>query len=222
MSVQKLQIEHWTVRVRKPEGEGPHPIMLLLHGWMGDENAMWVFASRLPKNLLLVAPRAPHPAPNQGYSWINHRSAAFATLADFDPAVDALLDLLALRPGAPNQDFGEISLLGFSQGAALAYAFAARHPDRVRSLAGLAGFVPHGVEALCPGHPFSGKPIFVAHGTQDQIVPVTMARQGVRILERCGAHVTYCEDQVGHKVSAGCFRAMDGFFRKTYGDNGKM
>ncbi len=52
MSVQKLQIEHWTVRVRKPEGEGPHPVMLLLHGWMGDENAMWVFASRLPKNLL--------------------------------------------------------------------------------------------------------------------------------------------------------------------------
>jgi predicted esterase len=41
---------------------------------------------------------------------------------------------------------------------------------------------------------------------------VERARESIAILERAGANVTYCEDEVGHKVSANCLRALKEFF----------
>jgi hypothetical protein len=32
------------------------------------------------------------------------------------------------------------------------------------------------------------------------------------MLERAGAQVTYCEEDVGHKLSAPCFNALKSFF----------
>ena len=102
-------------------------------------------------------------------------------------------------------------LFGFSQGAALASLVALMHPDRVRKVGMLAGFVPRGAEGLAAGTPLSGKSIFVAHGTLDTMVPVERARASIRLLEQAGAEVIYCEEEVGHKVSAGCLRALHSY-----------
>jgi phospholipase/carboxylesterase len=58
-----------------------------------------------------------------------------------------------------------------------------------------------------------GKPVFVAHGTRDETVTIESARASIEILEQAGAQVTFCEDDVGHKVSAGCLRALKDFFK---------
>jgi hypothetical protein len=34
----------------------------------------------------------------------------------------------------------------------------------------------------------------------------------VELLERADAKVTYCEDEVGHKVSVTCLRALESYF----------
>ena len=105
------------------------------------------------------------------------------------------------------------NFVGFSQGAALAYTFALLYPEGVSSLAGLSGFLPDGALTLAKGQPLKRKPIFLAHGTQDELVPVKRARQAVKLLEQAGAQVTYCEDDVGHKLSVSCFRGLESFFR---------
>ena len=58
-SIETLQIGDWHLKVRRPLGEGPFPVIGMLHGWTGDEDLMWVFARRLPPNALLIAPRWP-------------------------------------------------------------------------------------------------------------------------------------------------------------------
>jgi predicted esterase len=57
-----------------------------------------------------------------------------------------------------------------------------------------------------------GKSFFVAHGTKDQTVPIERARAALTLLEQAGAQVTFCEDDVGHKVSVACLRALKDFF----------
>jgi len=42
-------------------------------------------------------------------------------------------------------------------------------------------------------------------------VTIDRARASIELLERAGAQVTYCEDDVGHKVSLTCLRAMREF-----------
>jgi hypothetical protein len=48
----------------------------------------------------------------------------------------------------------------------------------------------------------------------DDLVPVNRARLTVELLEKAGARVIYCEENVGHKLSANCFRGMGEFFKE--------
>lgn len=216
LETEPLFLDGWTARARIPESPvypavSLPPLTLLLHGWQGDETAMWVFANRLPKNHLLVAPRAIYAASQGGYSWVE-RVQGFPPFASFQTAIQSLLDLLDKIKTTLDHDPGPINFLGFSQGAALAQAFAATYPSRVGLLAGLAGFTPPGIETLLPQQPLSGKRVFVAHGTEDETVSIAIARQGIATLEQLGAKVTYCEDNVGHKLSTHCFRALGAYF----------
>jgi phospholipase/carboxylesterase len=103
-------------------------------------------------------------------------------------------------------------VMGFSQGAAVSSALAFLYPPRIGKVGILAGFVPSGLEDLVSQQPLEGKPFFVAHGTKDDRVTVDRARASIEILEGAGAQVTYCEDDVGHKVSINCLRALKKFF----------
>ncbi len=201
-----------TYKYKLPSGDEPYPVVLLLHGLTGDENSMWVFTHKLPKDFLLIALRAPYPSPMGGYSWVeNFGRVGWPGVDDFRPAIDQILEFTGAWAGPP-ADFTKFRVMGFSQGAALAYAMALVYPGRVQAVAGLSGFMPEGVKQEIQGNPLTGIPIFASHGTQDTLVPVARARQGVRLLQEFGAMVTYCEDDVGHKLSANCFNGVEVFF----------
>lgn len=215
-----IEFEQWTLRYHLPEGEGPHPILLLIHGWTGDENVMWIFTSHLSPRYLILAPRGIYPADEGGFGWEPRDGPGWPKMGDFRPAVDGLLQMLEKlkngslggKPQFPDVDFSKLSLMGFSQGAALAYTLALTHPERIQRLAGLAGFLPADAERIIGLRPLQGKKIFVAHGTRDERVPVERARVAVRLLEQAGADVTYCEEDVGHKLAASCFHGLDRYF----------
>lgn len=201
----------WIVRFRQPEGQGSWPVFLLLHGWTGDETSMWIFASRLPEQAVLIAPRGLYPTQPSGYSWVLRQENRWPTVADFEPAIERLDEILTWR-NFPVADFSRLHLVGFSQGAALSFAFLLTQPERITSVAGLSGFLPEDSQVIAQRQPIIGKRLFLAHGTQDRLVPVERARQAVDILETAGAQVVYCEDDVGHKLSASCFRGLEAFY----------
>lgn len=216
-SILDLTLGSWTLKVRPPiNGATLQRVIFLIHGWTGDERSMWVFASRLPKNAQLVAPRAPYVSNHPqfgGYSWVEQRAGEFSRLETFGPALasfDQLLDELASR--YPDADFSRLSFAGFSQGAAFSFAYAMHHPDRVAQLAALAGFLPTGGESQLAA--LAGLPVFIAHGTKDETVPVSMAREARLALEAAGANVRYCESDTGHKLGANCATELSAFFKK--------
>jgi phospholipase/carboxylesterase len=42
--------------------------------------------------------------------------------------------------------------------------------------------------------------VFIAHGTQDEVIAIERARKGAEYLRQLGLEVTFVEDSVGHKV----------------------
>ena len=216
-----LTINGFVIRVRPPATPDGRKAILMIHGWTGDENAMWIFAPRLPKNHWLIAPRGLYTAPMGGYGWNQDYSRPWSTVNELQPAIDRLIDLLSPEY-FPEIDFAVSSdgnveqrplrLLGFSQGAALSYALALTHPEWVRGVAGLSGFLPGGVDLLPSENPVRGLPVFLAHGSRDQVVPVEKARHARDWLARAGAQVDYCEADVGHKLSVTCFHSLQVFF----------
>jgi len=207
------KIGSWVIQQRIPTGEGPHPLLLLLHGWTGDENSMWIFTSRLSNNFIIVAPRGLFSTPLGGFGWHPQGKRAWPSLDDFKPSVEALLELISSQ-NFSSADHSQVNMIGFSQGAALMYSMALYYSPQVGALAGLSGFLPEGTSELVERRPLLGKYVFVAHGRMDDLVPVNRARLAVAILEKAGARVTYCEENVGHKLSANCFRGMGEFFKE--------
>lgn len=208
-----IKFNDWTLRVRRSTSATPR-LLLLIHGWTGDENSMWVFVRNFPDDYWMIAPRAPHTAEPFGFSWRppHNGTRNWASLEDLRPAAEALIRLADDYSAENKIEAHAFDVMGFSQGAALTNTLALLYPERIRRAAVLAGFIPADSESAVEKRPLNGKPFFVAHGTLDEMVRVEYARQSIQMLERAGANVTYCEDEVGHKVSVNCMRALEAFF----------
>ncbi len=204
-----IQFNNWILRVREATHK-PARLLLMLHGYTGDENSMWVFAKDLPNYFWVIAPRAPHPSEMTGYSWRPPQPGSFGrpSLEQLIPAAEALIRLVDEYQLSVGIEAATFDVMGFSQGAALSNVLAFLYPDRVRKIGILAGFIPGGLEEYASTRPLEGKSVFVTHGTKDEMVPIDRARDSMEILEKAGAKLIYCEDEVGHKVSLNCLRAL--------------
>lgn len=217
-----IEFKDWTLRVRASQSESPR-LLVLLHGWTGDENSMWTLGVTrgLPSNYWMIAPRAPHAADPSGFSWRPPQISTFGwpSLETLLPAAEGLIKLIdeysasVTHRGLCQLDARQFDLMGFSQGAAMTNLIGILHPHRVRKMGVLAGFVPAGLEGLIAQKPLAGKNIFVAHGTQDQMISIDRARASMSFLEQAGAQITYCEDDVGHKLSANCLRSLETYLK---------
>lgn len=208
-----IEFQNWTLRIRESASPSPR-LLLLIHGLTGDENSMWVFARNLSSGYWMVAPRAPYPAEPSGYSWRERfDSSQFGrpTVEQLRGGAEGLIRLVDEYSASAGIDASIFDVMGFSQGAAMSNVLAFLYPQRIRKTGILAGFVPGGLDELISQRPLEGKPFFVTHGTKDDMVSIERARQSVMILEQAGAKVTYCEDEVGHKVSVNCLRALKDF-----------
>lgn len=198
-----------TVRLLQPEEPvGLH--ILMLHGWSGDETVMWVLRSVLPGNAFIVAARGIYPLPLGGYHWSESPTSTQVGFDDFGPAVASLqLTLKDLRQRFGFGD-GRLLMMGFSQGAAVAFS-AAREGIQTHGVIALAGFVPHGgLDGL------RGLPVFWGHGLRDELVPVDRAREDVKRLLDHNVEVQYCETDVGHKLGIECTRGLKVWLRGQY------
>jgi phospholipase/carboxylesterase len=190
-------------RHRQPENtKEPLPALVLVHGWLGDENSMWAFSPAFPASTFVVSVRAPFAVEN-GNGW---------TIAgdeeSFDRGLDALHDFIIQLPYVYPVDANKITIMGFSQGAAMCYALTLKEPPLVRAIAALAGFVPPQARQWIAPDRLSGKPIFIAHGIQDPTVSIDEARTARDLMQQCDADVTYHESQSTHKLSAQAMREL--------------
>ncbi len=211
-----ITFHDWTLRVH-PASKRPARLLLLLHGWTGDENSMWVFVRNFPLNYWIIAPHAPYATEPSGYSWRASRAPqlgprGWPSLEDFRPSADLLIALVDNYAAQNQIEAPQFDVIGFSQGAALTNAISLLYPERIRRAGVLSGFLPTVSEILLEKRPLNGKPIFVAHGTLDEMVKIEYARQSVEMLKRTGAHVAFYEDEIGHKLSANGLHALEEFF----------
>lgn len=203
-----------TVKLNKPEVAGIPPVTLMFHGWTGDENSMWVFARNLPATHQVITIRGLYPSNHRhlgGYSWTKQHEGKWPVIGDFDKAVEGLGELLSSLSTRIEGDFSRVNLVGFSQGAALSYAFALAHPGLVKRIAGLAGFLPEGSDQRIGGKPLKGILVYMAHGEEDETVPIEMAYDAEHILSEAGAHVSFCKSDIGHRLGVNCFAALKSF-----------
>jgi len=201
----------WTFIIRPPLGLATSRVIVLIHGWTGDEHSMNIFANQLSEKDALLFPRGPVKAMPKGFGWIPFSQTSRPTVKDLEPAVNSLLKLIDYHSKEMEITNPQLALIGFSQGASVAFALAALHPTRIDRIASLAGFMPEGFSPQeLDG--LSRIPFYIAHGEKDETVPVNEARKIVSILQSIGSQVVYCESNTGHKLSSKCIKGLTEFF----------
>ncbi len=183
-------------RSRLSDAHSMPPAVVMVHGWLGNETVMWAFEHTLPAEAAAFSPRGPVAAEG-GYGWWQGRE---------DPdglreGLAALREFITRLPEAHPVDPARITLMGFSQGAAVCGALLLSDPGLVRGAALLAGFLPTPAEAWAQPGLLSGRRVFIAHGAADDTVPVAAARRAREVFTLAGAALTYGEYPVAHKLN---------------------
>lgn len=199
-------------RVLPPNTPGPYPTVVMIHGHLGNEEVMWIFRQTLPEEWLVVAPRAIVADGDGRYSWHPRQQNEWPALSEFDTAVDTLLQFIDSLPELYNANPNQIYLMGFSQGAATSFALAMREPERVQGIASLVGFMPLGVEEAIETARLADLPVFMAVGTEDERIPLEIARECGKAVRAAGAYLEYREYDTGHKLNGEGMRKLKGWW----------
>lgn len=185
------------------------PVVVMVHGKYGDESAMWIFKQTIPAGVAIVSPRAPLVSPNGGgFVWFDSANGTLQPTAEglqtgllkLTHFIDGLRYLYPINPD-------RLLLMGFSQGAAISNAFALNYPNRVLGVASLAGAMVQPFD-LMPAPELDGLPVFMAHGLEDDTIPVSQAQKTRDHYQALGAKITYGEYRTGHKMTVPAIKAL--------------
>ncbi|HLL19872.1 MAG TPA: carboxylesterase, partial [Rubrivivax sp.] len=112
--------------------------------------------------------------------------------------VHALLDREVAR-GVPAK---RIVLGGFSQGSAITLGAGLRYGQRLAGLVGLSGYLPLADRTAAERHPANHQtPVFLGHGRNDGIVPLSRGGAARDLLEQWGQPVEWHDYPMEHSVS---------------------
>jgi phospholipase/carboxylesterase len=181
-------------------GPGPHPALVLLHGRGADEADLLPLVDVLDPRFFVVSARAPLPL-GGGYAWYHLIDLGNPDQPSFRASLASLAQFVANLPTAYPIDPGRIFTVGFSQGAMMAGSLLLTHPTAMAGTVMLSGYLPLGVGLPVDEAALRGRPVFVGHGTADQVIPVSSARQARDYFERVGADLSYHEYPIGHYIA---------------------
>lgn len=96
-----------------------------------------------------------------------------------------------------------ILLAGFSQGGAVVLHTALRYPRRLAGVIAMSTYVPLAADLPDQAHPANlDVPIWMAHGTDDTVVPLKYGQISRNLLQSLGYHVDWHEYPMDHAVCA--------------------
>lgn len=198
--------------VLEPAAPGPYPTVVMLQGRKGNEQVMWIFRRTIPRNWLMVAPRA-IVEDEGGYSWMLQAHGRWPETADFDDASAAITRFVTALPGLYNADPERTYLMGFSQGAAAALCAQISQPGLARGIASLVGFAPQDGEESA-GDAFLRLPVHMAVGLEDDRIPLPISHQTRDFLQEAGANLEYHEYDTGHKLNSAGMRDLQDWWAR--------
>ena len=128
----------------------------------------------------------------------NERKVDEAGIRESQRAVEALIEREISRGIAANR----IILAGFSQGGAIALQTGLRCKQALAGILALSTYLPLAASLAAEASSANRAiPIFMAHGEQDTVIPISIAASSVKELGRNGYQVDWREYPMAHSVS---------------------
>jgi len=198
------------------------PLLVLLHGYGSNEQDLIGLSEELDSRLLVVSLRAPLECDFGGYAWFEIQWGPDGISVDGKQALisrDIVIDVLKMLPDALQVRPSKVFLGGFSQGAIMSLGVAASHPELVDGVLMLSGRLLPEFTSNQLSDRFKTVPFLVQHGTMDQVLAITGAREVKAFLEGEGVSVEYHEYPMAHEISRESLDDMATWLFEQIGDS---
>ena len=188
------------------------PLVVMLHGRGADMHDLADLAPMLaePGSCRIVFANAPrpfeaYPGMTFGWTWFDGWPPERQSVAaSREVLLEFLGEVTARYPTS------KLILSGFSQGAMMSLDVGLR-ADVAGIIAMSGGLYELDLPQLTP------RPVFIAHGTLDDVVPVSYARRARHVLEEHGFDVEFHEYPMGHQVVMEEIEAVRRFLARVIG-----
>jgi len=189
----------------------PTVSVIWLHGLGADGHDFAPIVPELglpPAAVRFVFPHAPRrPVTiNNGYvmrAWYDIRQGDFGRRHDHDGLNESEMALCSLieREHERGVSYDKIIIAGFSQGGAVALQTGLRFPKRLCGILALSTYCPSTADPnWSVAESNRTVPIFMAHGSQDNVIPLPIAQISRQNLEQFGCSVQWHEYSMSHSV----------------------
>jgi phospholipase/carboxylesterase len=223
--------------VEHETGPSPGWCVLWLHGLGADGHDFAPIVPELVRPgwpaLRFVFPHAPvRPVTiNNGMrmrAWYDIRNFSADELGGGDRAdsagvyesivqVEALVKREAGRGIPPSRQV----LAGFSQGGAIALSAGIRRTDPLAGIVALSTYLPMAPQASADLAPQAlRQPVFMAHGSQDPVVPPAAGEHSRRVLEQLGFQLEWHQYPMGHAVCPEEIRDLGDWLQQRFAGGG--
>jgi phospholipase/carboxylesterase len=192
-------------------------LLILLHGRGSDEHDLIPITHYLDGRFYLISVRAPFHFSYGGNTWFEIGKDEKPNDDQFLQSYEKLEKFITDATVHYDVASGPIYLFGFSMGAMMALAYSMMHPERIRGVAAHSGYLPPEGKLTYKWGGLTSVSVFLAHGTQDPIVPVERARATQNLITPTGAKLTYKEYAIQHQVSEESIADIDAWYKILLG-----
>lgn len=182
----------------EPDNNDPVNLLIGFHGAESTAENMLVQGNRLKlDNTLLAFPEGPVDAGEGRWSWWKDGPGQQKSVEEFLVFTDEMIQ--SARTHFKNRSIDQVSLWGFSQGAAASLAYALHGSQSIFKVGSICGFLPELPSGNSGGTPTQVLGIF---GQNDEVVPSFLADYALEEMKNKGHQVQVKETSQSHELSS--------------------
>ncbi len=192
-------------------------MVIMIHGRGADMNDLADLAPMFDAagGCRFVFPNAakpfePYPGMALGWTWFEGWPPVHESVVESRAEMLRFIDEITGKYPTPE---GKLIVAGFSQGALMSLDSGLRTKKKLAGIIAMSGGLYE--QELIDLSVHRSLPVLIAHGSQDEVVPVNYARRARAVLENAGLDVEYHEYPMGHQVAMEEAAHVKGFIERV-------
>lgn len=167
----------------------PTPVLIILHGYGSNENTAHELSNTIGEKLLCFSLKAPYNNKEGGGRWFNMKFLEYKKFRNnYRQAAESRKKILSFISQACrkyNGDSTRVYVMGFSQGAMMAYDIGINAPEKVRGVIAMSGRIMEETRnAATDWGRVQSLQVLVAHGYKDDVIIYQDALSAIEFLNQ--------------------------------------